>query len=79
MISWFSRAQKVAVAATPESRYVAPAEVANSLCFQQQVKAFIIPLIDCDIVINGDNDGAIDWSRIGSTAIVRGTSKASTT
>ena len=58
-ISWFSRLQKVTVAASSESEFVALAEVVNALRFFRQVKGFLTPPIDDNIVIREDNEGAI--------------------
>ena len=58
-VSWFSRVQKVAAAASPESEYVALAEVVNELHFLRQVKGFLTPPIDDNIIIREDNEGAI--------------------
>ncbi|CAN0384851.1 unnamed protein product [Ascophyllum nodosum] len=58
-VSWFSRVQKVAAAASPESEYVALAEVVNELRFLRQVKGFLTPPIDDNIIIREDNEGAI--------------------
>ena len=58
-ISWFSRVQKVTAAASSESEYVALAEVVNELHFLRQVKGYLTPLIDDNIIIRKDNEGAI--------------------
>ena len=58
-ISWFSRVQKVTAAASSESEYVVPAEVVNEIRFLRQVKCFLTPPIDDNIVIREDNQGAI--------------------
>ena len=58
-ISWFSRVQKVTAAASSESEYVALAKVVNELCFLRQVKGFLTPPIDDNIIIREDNEGAI--------------------
>ena len=46
-------------AVSPESEYVALAEVVNGLCFLRQVKGFFTPSIDDNIIIREDNEGAI--------------------
>ena len=58
-ISWFSRMHKVTAAASSESEYVALAEVVNELRFVRQVKVFLTPPIDDNIIIREDNKGAI--------------------
>ena len=58
-INSFSRAQRVAAAATSESKYVALAEVVNELRFLRQVKAFMMPSTDYEVRIFEDNEGAI--------------------
>ena len=50
-ISWFSRMQKVTAAASSESEYVALAEVVNEIRFLRQVKGFLTPPIDDNIII----------------------------
>ena len=45
-------------AASSESEYVDPAEVVNELRFLRQVQGFLMPLIDDNIVIREDNEGA---------------------
>ena len=42
-----------------ESEYIALAEIVNELRFLRQVKAFVAPLIDYNIRIHEDNEGAI--------------------
>ena len=63
-ISWFSRAQKVTVATSSESEYVALAEVVNELRFLRQVKGFLTPPIDDNIIIRKDNEGALKMASI---------------
>ena len=46
-------------AASSESEYVALAEVVNELRFLRQVKGFLTPPINENIIIRGDNEGAI--------------------
>ena len=46
-------------AASSESEYVALAEFVNELRFLRQVKGFLMPPIDDNIVITEDNEGAI--------------------
>ena len=46
-------------AASPESEYVALAEVVKELSFLRQVKSFLTPPIDVNIVMRGDHEGAI--------------------
>ena len=46
-------------AASSESEYVALAEVVNELRFLRQVKGFLTPPIDDNIIIREDNEGAI--------------------
>ena len=58
-MSWFSRMQKVTLAASSESEYVALAEVVNEPRFLRQVKGFLTPPIDDNIIIREDNEGAI--------------------
>ena len=58
-ISCFSRVQKVTAAASSESEYMALAEVVNELCFLREVKGFLTPSIDDNIVIREDNEGTI--------------------
>ena len=58
-ISWFSRVQKVTAAASSESEFVALEEVIDELRFLRQVKAFLTPLIDDNIVNREANEGAI--------------------
>ena len=58
-ISWFSGMQKVTAAASSESEYVALAEVVNDLRFLQQVKGFLTPPFDDNIIIREDNEGPI--------------------
>ena len=58
-ISWFSLGQRITATATSESEYVALAEIVNELRFLRQVKAFMVPPIDCNINIHEDNEGAI--------------------
>ena len=58
-INWFSRVQKVTAAASSESEYVALIEVVNGLRFLRQVKGFLTPPIDDNIIIKEDNEGAI--------------------
>ena len=57
-ISRFSRLQKATATASSESEYVALAEVVNRLRFLQQVKGFLTPPIDDNIVFRGANEGA---------------------
>ena len=57
--SWFSRVQRITATATSESEYVALAEVVNEPRFLRQVKAFMVPPIDCDICVHEYNEGAI--------------------
>ena len=59
MISWLSSVQKVNVAASSESEYVALAVVVNWLCFHRQVKGFVKPPISDNIGIREDNEGGI--------------------
>ena len=47
------------VAASSSSKYVALAEVVNELRFLRQVKGFLTPPIDDNIIIREDNEGAI--------------------
>ena len=61
-ISWFSRVQKVTTAASSESEYVALAEVVNELRFLRQVKDFLTPPIDDNVVIREDNERAINMA-----------------
>ena len=67
-ISWFSRVQKVTAGASSKSEYVVLAEVVNELRFLRQVKSFLTPPIDDNIIIRKDNEGAIRMatSRISS-------------
>ena len=58
-ISWFSRVQKATAAGSSESEYVALAEVTNEFRFLRQVKGFLTPPIDDNIVIREHNEGAI--------------------
>ena len=58
-ISLLSRVQKVTAAASSESEYVALAEFLNELRFLRQVKGFLTPPIDDNIIIREDNEGAI--------------------
>ena len=58
-ISWLSRVQKVTAAASSESGYVALAEVVNELRFVRQVKGFLTPPINDNIIIKEGNEGAI--------------------
>ena len=58
-ISWFSRMRKVTSVASSESEYVALSEVVNELRFLRQVKGFLTPPIDDNIIIREDNEGAI--------------------
>ena len=59
-ISRFSWVQKVtAAASSSESENVALAEVINGLRFLRQVKGFLTPSIDDNIVVREDNEGAI--------------------
>ena len=59
-ISWFWRMQKATAATSSESEYVvALAEVVNELRFLRQVKCFLTPPIDDNIIIREDNKGAI--------------------
>ena len=58
-ISWFSKMQKVTAAASSESEYVALVEVVNKLRFLRQVKGFLTPPIDGNIMIREDNEGAL--------------------
>ena len=55
-------------AASPESEYMALAEVFNELCFLRQMKGFLTPPIDDNIAITEDNEGAIKMAtnRFGS-------------
>ena len=46
-------------AASSESEYMALAEVLNELRFLRQVKDFLTPPIDDNIIIREDNEGAI--------------------
>ena len=46
-------------AASSESEYVALAEVVNELRLLRQVKGFLTPPIDDNIIIREDNEGAI--------------------
>ena len=46
-------------AASSESEYVALAEAVNMLCFLRQVKGFLTPPIDDNIITREDNKGAI--------------------
>ena len=59
VISWFSRVQNVTAAASSESEYMALAEVANGLCFLRQMKSFLTPPIDDNIIIREDNEVTI--------------------
>ena len=59
VISWFSRVQKVAAAASSETEHEAMAEVVNELRFRRQVKGFLTPPIDDNIIMREDNEGAI--------------------
>ena len=58
-ISWFSRMQKVAAAASSESEYVALSEFVNELRFLRQVKGFLTPPNDDNVIIREYNEGAI--------------------
>ena len=58
-ISWFLRVQKVTAAASSESENVALAEVVNELRFLRQVKDFLTPPIDGNIVVRKYNEGAV--------------------
>ena len=58
-ISWFLRVKKVTTAASSESEYVALPEVVNELRFLRQVKGFLTPPTDENIIIREDNEGAI--------------------
>ena len=58
-ISWFSKIQKVTAATSSESEYVALTKVVNELRFLRQVKGFLTPPIDDNIIIREDNEGAI--------------------
>ena len=58
-ISCFLRVQKVTTAASSESNYVALEEVVNELRFLRQMKGFLTPPIDDNIVIREDNEGAV--------------------
>ena len=58
-ISWFSRMQKVTATASSASEYVALAEVVNELRFLRQVKDFLTPPMDDNIILRDDNEGAI--------------------
>ena len=49
----------MAAVASSESEYVALAEVVNELRFLRQVKGFLMPPIDDNIVIREENEGAI--------------------
>ena len=51
--------QKVIAAASSETEYVALAEVVNELRFLRQVKGFLTPPIDDNIITREDNEGAI--------------------
>ena len=46
-------------ATSSESEYVALAKVVNELRFLRQVKGFLMPLIDDNIIIRENNEGAI--------------------
>ena len=59
VVSWFSRVQRVTAAASSKTEHVALAEVVNELCFFRQVKAFLTPPIDDNIIMREDNEGAI--------------------
>ena len=50
-ISLFSRVQKMTAAASSESEYVALAEYINELRLLRQVKGFLTPPIDDNVVI----------------------------
>ena len=58
-IDWFSTVQKVTAAGSSESEYVALAEVVKELRFLRQVKRFLTPPIDDNIIIREDNEEAI--------------------
>ncbi|CAM9656494.1 unnamed protein product, partial [Ascophyllum nodosum] len=58
-ISSFSRVQKVTAVASSESEYVALAEIVNELRFLRQLKGFLTPPNDDNILIREDNEGAI--------------------
>ena len=46
-------------AASSETEYMALAEIVNELRFLRQVKGFLTPPIDVNIIIREDNEGAI--------------------
>ena len=58
-ISWLSRVQKATAVASPESEYVALVEVVNELRFLRQVKGFLTPPINYNIIIREDSEGTI--------------------
>ena len=58
-ISWFSRVQKMTAAASFELEYVALSEVVKGLSFPRQVKIFLTPPIDVNILVREDNEGAV--------------------
>ena len=49
-------------AALSESEYVALAEAVNELRFLRQVKGYLTPPIDDNIVVGEDNEGAINMA-----------------
>ena len=58
-INWFSRMQKMTATASSGSKYKALAEVVIELRFLRQVKGFLTPPIDDNIMIREDNERAI--------------------